>query len=138
MKDILYLICVDAVYSVKLQCGREYGFADDSQPPRATQLDKLTEDELFGLPTNNLITERDFSKFSRFSELTKFRNYRSQAKGIGNDMTVYKSKTGLPQNITKQLKSVSQVRETKWNAQQKIVTKARIHATFQKLNNQND
>ena len=42
VKEILYLMCVDAAYAVKLQCGREYGFADDSQLPRATQLDKLT------------------------------------------------------------------------------------------------
>ena len=73
LKKILYLMCVDAAYAVKLQCGREYGFADDSQLPRATQLDKLTEEELFGLPTNNLSTEKNFSKFSRLSELANFR-----------------------------------------------------------------
>ena len=59
VKEILYLMCVDAAYAVKLQCGREYGFADDNQLPRATQLDKLTEDKPFGLPTNSLSTERD-------------------------------------------------------------------------------
>ena len=75
VKEILYLTCVDAAYVVKLQCGREYGFADDSQLLRAKQLDKLTEDELFRLPTNNLNTESDFSKFSRLSEVAKFRNY---------------------------------------------------------------
>ena len=31
LKKILYLMCVDAAYAVKLQCGREYGFGDDSQ-----------------------------------------------------------------------------------------------------------
>ena len=89
---------------MKLQCGREYGFADDSQLPRATQLDKLTEDEFFGLSTNNLSTERDFSIFNRLSEVVKFRNYRLQAESIKNDMTLYKSKTRLVQNITKQVK----------------------------------
>ena len=74
LKKILYLMCVDAAYAVKLQCGSEYGFADDSELPRATQLDKLTEEELFGLPTNNLNTEKDFCKFSRLSELANFRN----------------------------------------------------------------
>ena len=93
----------------KLQCGREYGFVDDSQLPKATQLNKLTEDKLFGLSTKNLSTERDFSKFSHLSEVRKFRNYRFQAKGIRNDMTLYKSKTGLVQSITKQIKNVLQV-----------------------------
>ena len=50
MKEILYLLYVDVAYAVKLQCGREYGLADDSQLPKATQLDKLTEEELFGCP----------------------------------------------------------------------------------------
>ena len=92
-------MCVYAAYAVKLQCGREYGAT-----ARATQLDKLTEDELSGLPTNNLSTKRDFYKFSHLSEVTTFRNYRFQAKDIRNDMTLYKSKTGLDQSITKQIK----------------------------------
>ena len=29
VKKILYLMCVDAAYAVKLQCCREYGFADE-------------------------------------------------------------------------------------------------------------
>ena len=41
VKEILYLMCVHAAYAVKLQCGREYGFTNVSQLPRATQLDKL-------------------------------------------------------------------------------------------------
>ena len=92
-------MCVYAPYAVKLQCGREYGAT-----ARATQLNKLTEDELCGLPTNNLSTERDFYKFSHLSEVTKFRNSRFQAKDKRNDMTLYKSKTGLVQSITKQIK----------------------------------
>ena len=116
---------------MKLQCGREYRFADDSQLLRATQLDKLTEDELFRLPTNNLNTKSDFSKFSRLSEVAKFRNYSFLAKGTRNDMTLYKSKTGLVQNITKQVKHVLQAREIKCNAQQNMLMKARIQQKFE-------
>ena len=47
VKEILYLMCVYATYAVKLQCGTEYGFTDDSQLPIATQLDKLSEGKLF-------------------------------------------------------------------------------------------
>ena len=39
-----------------------------------SQLGKLTVNELTGLPTNNLDTERDFSKFSQLSEVARFRN----------------------------------------------------------------
>ena len=138
MKEILHVICVGAAYGMKLQCSREYRFAGDSQLPRATQLDKLTEDELFGLSTNNLSTERDFSRFNRLSEGAKFRNYWFQAKGIRNDMILYKSKTGLVQNFTKQVKNFLQASEIKWNAQRKILMKAKIQAKFEKLDNQKD
>ena len=40
VKEVLYLMCVDAAYALKLQYGREYEFADE-------QLDKVTEDKLF-------------------------------------------------------------------------------------------
>ena len=63
-------MCTDAAEEIKLQCGREYGFSD-SEPSRATHLDKPSANELTGLPTNNLDIERDFSKFSRLSEVTK-------------------------------------------------------------------
>ena len=61
-----------------------------------------------------------------------------QAKSIRNDMTLYKSKTRLVQNIIKQVKSVLQAQETEWNAWQKMLMKARIQAKFEKLNNQKD
>ena len=54
-KEILNLMYTDAALSIKLQCGREYGFSDDDQ--RATELHKLNAGELKGLPTNNIPTE---------------------------------------------------------------------------------
>ena len=51
-------MCVSAAKAVKLQCGREYGFADQGEKQRATDLSKLKRQELEGLPTENLITER--------------------------------------------------------------------------------
>ena len=38
---------------------------------KSTQLDKLVPKELSGLPTNNLDTERNLSKFSCLSEVAK-------------------------------------------------------------------
>ena len=42
-------------------------------------MDKVTEDKLFGLSTNNLSLKRDFSKFV-VSEVANFRNYRFKDK----------------------------------------------------------
>ena len=53
-KEIINMMCLDAAAGIKLQCGREYGFADPSDKVRATELHKLSEEELQGLATNNL------------------------------------------------------------------------------------
>ena len=41
VQELLNRMCTDTAEAIKLQCGQEYGFSD-SEPPRATQLDKLT------------------------------------------------------------------------------------------------
>ena len=116
-KEILKPMCVDAAEGIKLQCGREYGFSEIE--PRATQLDKLTPAELLGLPTNNLDTKRDLSKFSRLSEVAKFRNNKFSAKGIRNDMTLYQSKKGEVQSIARKITKVLEKREKVWNENRK-------------------
>ena len=73
-KEVLNLMCKDAAVGIKLQCGREYSFS--CEDARATELHKLTEGQLKGLPTNNLF------KFSRLAEVAKYHNYQFKAKGI--------------------------------------------------------
>ena len=117
-------MCIDAAEGLKLQCGREYGFSSDEA--RATQLHKLTESQLQGLPTNNLVTETDLSKFSRLAEVAKLRNKNFKAKGIRNDMTLYQSNKGEVQNLARKIRKVLQQREIEWNDNQKTLQKARI------------
>ena len=89
------MMCTDAADGIKLQCGREYGFSDPDIKPRATELDKLSAEDFYLriklLPTNNLDTERDLSKFSRLPGVARLRNKGFKAKGIRNDMTLYQS-----------------------------------------------
>ena len=58
-------MCENAANAVKLQCGREYGFSEDE--PRTTVLSEVHVTDLDGLSTNNLVTERDFSKLDRLA-----------------------------------------------------------------------
>ena len=88
---------------IKLQCDWEYHFSD-SEPPHQTQLDKLTANELTGLPTSNLDAECNFSKFSWLSEVARFCNNKFSAEGIWNDMTLFKSKKELQNMIRKSFK----------------------------------
>ena len=71
-KRIVDKMCISAAAAVKLQCGREYGFFDAKK--RATDLFTLAANELEGFPTNNLVTERDVSRFDREAQVTKSRN----------------------------------------------------------------
>ncbi|KAG1715052.1 Myosin-VIIa [Nymphon striatum] len=60
---IIEMMCATAASAVKLQCGREYGFSEVKL--RATDLSLLSEKDLEGLTTNNLVAERDFLRFDR-------------------------------------------------------------------------
>ena len=76
-------MCTDASRTVKLQCGRECGFAaDDKALPRATQLQLFPEQELAKMPTHNIDTERDLAKFSHLAVVAMFHNKNFSAKGI--------------------------------------------------------
>ena len=51
-----------------------------------TELNLLTNDELAGLPTNNLI--RHLARFGKQAALAKFKNQRFKPKGIRNKCTL--------------------------------------------------
>ena len=59
-KLLLKKFCTHAAAVIKLQCGSEY-FPDESTTSRSTHISYLSEVEQEGLPTKNLLPERDFS-----------------------------------------------------------------------------
>ena len=87
---ILKMVCTSAASVDKLQCGCEYGFGDDKA--RATDFSLLNDSDLEGLLTNNLIAERDLSRFDREVNVAKRRNRKFKAKNIQNNMVLYKFK----------------------------------------------
>ena len=89
-KRIVDKLCISAAASVKLQCGKKYGFSDVEK--RATDLSTLASNELEDLPANNLVTERDLSRFDREAQVAKSRNRRFKTKNIQNNMVLYKAK----------------------------------------------
>ena len=86
-------MCISAAAAVKLQCGREYGFSDAEK--RAADLSTLAANELEGLPTNNLVTERGLLRFDREAQYAKSRNRRFKANNIWNNMVLYKPKSEI-------------------------------------------
>ena len=67
--------------SLLLQCGHEYGFGQEIDAPVcATQLHLLSKEDLAGLPTNNIPSERVFSVFDRKATAAKYQNKLVKAK----------------------------------------------------------
>ena len=129
-KEIVGKMCESAAESIKRQCGREYGFADDDEELRATDLSTLTSDELDGLPTNNCINERDLSKFDKEAIVSKCRNRKFRAKNIRNNMVLYKSKKAQTlDRISKKIALVLAEREKKWDAEQWKIHNIRLQVT---------
>ena len=129
---ILLFMCQHAAESLKLQCGREYGFADPGEEGRATDLTKLTPEELFGLPTNNLVCERWLSIFGKRAVVGKFRNKNFQAKGIRADLVLHKANYSKAEKVTKQISKLLKVRELSWTNSQKELQKKRIEEKHRK------
>lgn len=88
-KMIVKEMCVAAAEAIKLQCGREYGFSDETQ--RATDLSKLKPTDIAGYLTNNCISERDLAKFDKEALISRCRNRKFKGKNIRNNMMLYKS-----------------------------------------------
>jgi len=133
---LLEKMCLDAAEGIKLQCGREYGFSESDA--RATELHKLSVEQLQGLPTNNLDAERDLSRFSRLAQVANYRNNKFTAKGIKDDMTLFKSNKGEIENISRKVTKILKSREKKWNESQKTFLQQRIQLKLDKRTKQTD
>ncbi|KAG1670256.1 putative ubiquitin carboxyl-terminal hydrolase FAF-X [Nymphon striatum] len=142
-KDIIQMVIDEVegtnqlVESFKLQCGREYGFSEVKL--RATDLSLLSEKDLEGLPTNNLVAERDFSRFDREARVAKSRNRRFKAKNIQNNMVLYKcSKEIKIDKLSRTLAAILSCREAQWDVLQHEKLKTRLEAKLNKSKKSED
>ncbi|KAG1651998.1 ATP-binding cassette sub-family A member 3 [Nymphon striatum] len=134
---IIEMMCATAASAVKLQCGKEYGFSEVKL--RAPDLSLLSEKDLEGLPTNNLVAERDFSRFDREARVTKSRNRRFKAKNIQNNMVLYKcSKEIKIDKLSRTLAAILSCREAQWDVLQHEKLKTRLEAKLNKSKKSED
>ena len=98
--QIINDMCLSAAEAVKLQCGREYRFAD-GEKQSATVLATEEPEKRVGLPRDNLITERDFSKFDRLAKVAKSSDRKFTAKDIRDSMVLFKSDNVKVDRLTK-------------------------------------
>ena len=129
---LLQCMCQQAAKDLATQRGREYGFQRTAESagnaePRATELHKLSPEDLCNLPTNNLECERDLSKFDKLakrSAATSNRNFT--AKGIRDDMTLNKAGVVTVEKVTRDIAKVLDENELKWVEKQNILSQEKL------------
>ena len=136
VKMILQKMCVDAAITLERQVGREYGFGEifSKNPPRAAQLHLLSSEELAGLPTNNLESERHLAGFGRRAVVAKYRNKRFSAKGIRNYCTLLASEVFKKQTVKRfdgVVKLLNEM-EKNWVIEQKDMFDIKIRSKIEK------
>ena len=100
-QKILEDFCLAAPKVIKTQCGQEYGFVNENEKTRATVLPELHIDVLEGLPINNLIVEREFSKFDCLLKVGKSCNRMFKVKDIRNSINLINSDNFEVEKIAK-------------------------------------
>ena len=131
---ILKMMCVDASNSIERQCDREYNPTPGplAHPPRATIICNEPEDELDGLPTNNLQCERDLSHFDRKSKfVAKSANKKFRATNLRCDMAQLHADPHLT-DAAKRIGKKLADREKAWHAEQKRLQALHVAKKFRK------
>ena len=133
---LLKEMCHDAAKTIELQCGREYGFGENTLPQRATEIHKLSDEEKKDLERNNILAERELGVFDHRSVVANSRNYKFKAKSLRNDMVLHKSSfdgevAKLCTSILKQLNK----REEEWTMEQKVLHRKKIEEKMQQARN---
>ena len=78
---------------------------------RTNDISLVSHEERRTRPTDNVIAECDFAKFDLLARVAKYRNNQFTAKGIHEDIMLYKSTEGVANKTTKIVDKVLQIRE---------------------------
>ena len=128
-----------AADGIKLQCGREYGFAAANQNPRTSDISSMTETQLQGLPTNNLSAERNLAIFDKHAaKASKSRNKKFTGVPLRNDLCLYKASPSKVHAKSRKITNLLLDQEARWNAKQKSKIKSRIELKMVKKRNAMD
>ena len=87
---------------IKLQCEKEYGFADANETLRAIDIFGMIKSQLQGLPTNNLASARNLAIYDkRAGKISKPRNKKFTGASIQNDLCLYRANQSERQSKSK-------------------------------------
>ena len=115
-------MCLSAAECIQGQCGAEYAFPGEKHQERghrATDLTTVPEHILAQAPTNNLIAERQLSRFSRLSEHAKCQNRKHNLNTLRDNMVLAAAEKQKLSDCSKTVKEVLKTMNIDWNATQR-------------------
>ena len=127
-------MCVHASKTIKLQCGREYGFGQYNDI-RATHIHKLTVEERKDLESNNVMCERELGVFDHRAIVSKCRNNKFKAKSLRNDMVLHSVSLDGASKISTAIAKLLNKREDEWNEEQKTLLRLKVEEKIKKAMN---
>ena len=111
-------MCDAVAEGLRLQRGREYGFYNEDFTPRAANINEIEDMDLELIPSNNLICERNLSKFSNLAEKSaKCSNRHFKGNSMRDDITLYKA--NQMKKVSNSLKTILDQCEYDWYTEQK-------------------
>ena len=122
---VLNIVCKTAAETLHLQSSREY-WGPAEMAPRATQLHLLPENEINNIANNNTVAESAFSTFDRLSNVARFAKRGYSAKGLRDDMSLFKGNVSVVDPKTKKLCNILTKRNELWDEKQKEINYQRF------------
>ena len=125
---LVHLLCADVATCIQRQCGREFGFPAPGEDcgSRAADLTAIDDDLLVKAPTNNNITERHLSVFSRRSETAKYKMHRHTGEQLRDTMVLHLSESKQLDASAREIRKVLAMHTEQWNENQKELHQERL------------
>ena len=124
---ILERFCKQGAIDLQRQRGREFGFSNESEKPRCSDLTKVDPEVLSKLSVHNLLCETDLSHMDKIANrAASCSNRNFTAKSMRDDMTLYQAKVVSIDKETKAIAKLLDEDERKWFNGQEDITKNKL------------
>ena len=132
-------MCNAATECLQRQSGSEWGFPAVSKEAghRATDLTAISPELLRGVPTNNLVAERQLSRFDRLAARTSGSRSITH-ETLRNNMVLAEAEPQTLVECAGSIKAVLATMNSEWNSKQKEIKLDRIEAKRKEKNKQSE
>ncbi len=134
------ILCDAAAECLQRQSGAEYGFAGDvrASGSRAADLSAIPESLLRQAPTNNLIAERQLSRFDRLATSARCHNQNKTHDTMRDNMVLAEAKSSKLAVCATTINQVLTAMNIAWSSKQKKIKLDRMEQKHAQKNKQSE